>query len=140
MNAFPGKRVIALDLPGHGQSDKPKLDYSMDLFARSVDAVMKKAGVKRAVLVGHSMGTPIARQFYRLHPEKTQGIVVVDGALRNFFPKAMADQFIGQMKANYKESSVKMVDGMASVIKDEALRKYVREAMLARRLRRDHAM
>lgn len=58
-------RVIAIDLPGHGQSDKPQLAYTMDLYARAVDAVMRDAGVKRAVLVGHSMGTPVARQFYR---------------------------------------------------------------------------
>src|SRR4029450_4289348 len=51
-------RVIAIDLPGHGQSDKPQLSYTMDLFARAVDAVLQDAKVKRAVLVGHSMGTP----------------------------------------------------------------------------------
>lgn len=131
INAFPGYRVIALDLPGHGQSDKPKVNYSMEYFARSVDAVMKQAGVKRAVLAGHSMGTPIAREFYRLHPEQTRGIVVVDGALKSFFPKAVADQFIGQMKADYKGSAVQFVDGMAMVVKDEGLRKYIRENMLA---------
>jgi len=130
-NAFPNYRVIALDLPGHGQSDKPKVNYSMEYFAQSVDAVMKKAGVKKAVLVGHSMGTPIAREFYRMHPDQTLGIVIVDGALRTFFPKAVADQFIGQLKANYKENSAKFVDGMATAIKDEALRKFVRETMLS---------
>src|SRR5215210_95040 len=31
-------RVIAIDLPGHGQSDKPQVTYSMDLFARAIDA------------------------------------------------------------------------------------------------------
>jgi len=36
-------RVIAIDLPGHGQSDKPELTYSMDLFARAVDAVLRDA-------------------------------------------------------------------------------------------------
>src|ERR1700687_4261228 len=41
-------RVIAIDLPGHGQSDKPELNYSMDLFARAVDAVLRDAGVKHA--------------------------------------------------------------------------------------------
>src|SRR5215510_11723875 len=49
-NAFPQYRVIALDLPGHGKSDKPKVDYSMEYFAKAVDAVLKKAGVQKAVL------------------------------------------------------------------------------------------
>ena len=87
-------RVIAIDLPGHGQSDKPQTTYSMDYFARAVDAVLHDAKVKRAVVVGHSMGTPVARQFYRKYPEKTLGIVVVDGALRPFGDKAMMDRII----------------------------------------------
>src|SRR5678815_567908 len=52
-------RVVALDLPGHGLSDKPETTYSMDFFADAIDAVMKDAGVEHAVLVGHSMGTPV---------------------------------------------------------------------------------
>src|SRR5690349_11963143 len=47
-------RVIALDLPGHGQSDKPQLAYKMDHFAAAIDAVMKDAKVEHAVLLGHS--------------------------------------------------------------------------------------
>src|SRR5687767_13535822 len=31
-NAFPGYRVITMDLPGHGESDKPKIDYSQEFF------------------------------------------------------------------------------------------------------------
>lgn len=82
VNAFPEYRVIAIDLPGHGQSDKPKVEYSMEYFAKSIEAVMNKANIKNAVLVGHSMGTPVIRQFYRLYPKKTLGLVIVDGALR----------------------------------------------------------
>lgn len=92
-------RVIAVDLPGHGQSDKPKVAYSMEYFARAVEAVMRDAKVKRAVLVGHSMGTPIARQFYRKYPEKTAGIVIVDGALKPFGDKAMLDRMIAGLRA-----------------------------------------
>ncbi len=75
-------RVIAVDLPGHGRSDKPVRAYSMDFYARSVNAVLEAAGVDRAVLVGHSMGTPIARQYARLFPGKIVAMVVVDGSLR----------------------------------------------------------
>ncbi len=74
-------RMIAIDLPGHGLSVKPQITYAMDLFARAVDPVLRDAEVKRAVLVGHSMGTPVARQFYRRYPETTLAIVIVDGPL-----------------------------------------------------------
>lgn len=107
-------RVIAIDLPGHGQSDKPQVAYSMDLFARAVDAVLRDAGVKRAVLVGHSMGTPVARQFYRKYPEKTLAIVIVDGALRPFGDKKMMDGFMAGLRGpNYKEAGAQMLAGMA---------------------------
>src|SRR5262245_43200871 len=55
-------RAILIDLPGHGQSDKPEIAYTPELFARAVDAVLQDAKVERAVLVGHSNGTPVIRQ------------------------------------------------------------------------------
>jgi pimeloyl-ACP methyl ester carboxylesterase len=107
-------RIIAIDLPGHGQSDKPEITYSMDLFARAVDAVLRDAGVERAVLVGHSMGTPVARQFYRKYPRKTLAIVIVDGALRPFADKKMMDGFIASFRGpNYKEAGQGMFAQMA---------------------------
>jgi pimeloyl-ACP methyl ester carboxylesterase len=129
-SAFPALRVIALDLPGHGQSGKPQTDYTMDYFARSIEAVMQHAKVKRAVLVGHSMGTPVVRQFYRLYPEKTLGLVIVDGALRLFMPKAQMDAFTAQMRANYKTTAPQMVDGMLTPVKDEKMKSEIRAAML----------
>lgn len=77
--AFAEQRVIVIDLPGHGASDHPDVDYTMDHFARGIDAVLVDAKVEKAVLVGHSMGTPVIRQFYRRHPEKTLALVIVDG-------------------------------------------------------------
>ena len=130
-NRFPGYRVLAIDLPGHGRSDKPRLTYSMEHFARAVNRVMKEAGLRRAVLVGHSMGTPIARQFYRLYPEQTLGIVVVDGALRRFFPKEAMEQFMAPLRTNYKETAVKFVDGMLTPITDATLKKMIRDSMLS---------
>ena len=103
-------RVIAIDLPGHGLSDKPQVTYSMDLFARAVDAVLRDAHVDRAVLVGHSMGTPIARQFYRNYPQKTLAIVIVDGPLRPFGDPKMMEGFIAGLRGpNYKDAGGKML-------------------------------
>lgn len=108
-------RVIAVDLPGHGQSDKPQAAYTMEYFARAIEAVMRDAKVKRAVLVGHSMGTPIARQFYRKYPDKTLGIVIVDGALKPFGDKAMMDRMIAGLRApNYKDTINQMFTAMTA--------------------------
>ncbi|HKO61114.1 MAG TPA: alpha/beta hydrolase [Pyrinomonadaceae bacterium] len=120
-------RVIAIDLPGHGQSDKPQTTYNMDYFARAVDAVMRDAKVKRAVLVGHSMGTPIARQFYRKYPDKTIAIVIVDGSLRPFGDKAILDKMIAGLRSPaYRETGTQMFTmmsgpGLAAEAKDRIM-------------------
>lgn len=113
-------RVIALDLPGHGQSDKPEIPYTMDLFANAIDAVLRDAKVERAVLVGHSMGTPVARQFYRKYPQKTLAIVIVDGGLRPFGTKEMRENFISMFRSpNYKQAGMQMLSQMAPTLPAE---------------------
>jgi pimeloyl-ACP methyl ester carboxylesterase len=131
MNDFPSLRVIAVDLAGHGQSDKPRVSYTMEYLARSIEAVLSDAKVKHAVLVGHSMGTPVIRQFYRVFPERTAGLVIVDGALRILFSKEQMDQLMTPLKANYQATATGMVEGMVSPIKDEKLRAEVKTAMLS---------
>jgi len=82
-------RVITLDLPGHGRSESPRDGkFSMDLFARAVEAVRSEAGADRVVLIGHSMGAPVIRQYAHLYPDRVAGLVAVDGPLdlRGFPP------------------------------------------------------
>lgn len=107
-------RVLVLDLPGHGQSDKPQTAYSMDYFARAVESVMNDAGVKRAVLAGHSMGTPVMRQFYRKYPERTLALIIVDGSLRPFGDKKLMENFLGGLRGpNFREVGKQMFAGMS---------------------------
>lgn len=131
INAFPEYRVIALDLPGHGRSDKPQTVYLMDYFAKAVEAVLKDAEVSKAVLVGHSMGTPVARQFYRINPKKTAGIVIVDGSLRPFGSKEESEEFYTPLRTDYKNAVVQFLEGMLQPVRDEKLKQYIREQMLA---------
>jgi pimeloyl-ACP methyl ester carboxylesterase len=113
-------RVIALDLPGHGKSDKPETTYSMDLFAGAIDAVLKDANVERAVLVGHSMGTPVIRQYYRRYPKNTLALVIVDGGLRPFGTKEQREQFLAPLRGpNYKEAGMQMFAAMTATLSAE---------------------
>ena len=75
-------RVVTVDLPGHGQSDSPADGkFSMGLFARAVEAVRDEVKADKVVLVGHSMGAPVIRQYARLYPQHVAGLVAVDGPL-----------------------------------------------------------
>jgi pimeloyl-ACP methyl ester carboxylesterase len=125
-------RMVFLDLPGHGKSDKPKVEYTMALFARSIDAVLKDAGVSKAVLVGHSMGTPVVREFYRLFPDKTAGLVAADGSLRPFTAKPQdLEAFLERLGgADSEKVRGRMVDGMFGKDATDDLRKGVKTAML----------
>jgi pimeloyl-ACP methyl ester carboxylesterase len=76
-------RVITLDLPGHGKSGSPTNGpLTMELFARSIEAVRVEAKAGKIVLVGHSMGTPVIREYARLYPANVAAMVPVDGVLR----------------------------------------------------------
>lgn len=125
-------RVIVIDLPGHGESDRPHVDYTMDLFARSIDAVLRDAGVERAVLVGHSMGTPVIRQFYRKYPGKALALVIVDGPLRPFGDAATMAKFLEPLRGpNYTEAAGRLLDGMLlAPVSSPSLRQEIRSAML----------
>ena len=81
--AFARKyRVVTLDLPGHGQSGAPADGkFSVDLFARAVEAVRAETKADRIVLVGHSMGAPVIRQYVRRFPQHVAALVAVDGPL-----------------------------------------------------------
>ncbi|MGD1839290.1 MAG: alpha/beta fold hydrolase [Thermonemataceae bacterium] len=53
-------RCIAIDLPGHGYSSKGDYPYTMTFYVEMVSALLKKLAVKKAILIGHSMGGQIA--------------------------------------------------------------------------------
>jgi pimeloyl-ACP methyl ester carboxylesterase len=82
-------RVITLDLPGHGRSGMPKA-FSMELFARAIEAVRVEAKVDKAVLVGHSMGTPVIRKYALMYPERVAALVLVDGLVQSASPGGAA--------------------------------------------------
>jgi pimeloyl-ACP methyl ester carboxylesterase len=80
---YSRRRSLLVDLPGHGRSEAPpETDYTQELFARAVEAVMRDAGVTRATLVGHSLGGPVAITALRLFPDKIHALVLVDSFLR----------------------------------------------------------
>lgn len=74
-----GYRAIALDLPGHGLSDKPEGGsyYTLDALAGVVLAVMDTLGVERARLAGHSMGGAIVARAAVLAPGRVESLVLM---------------------------------------------------------------
>lgn len=73
--AFRGRRVFAVDLPGHGRSEGPAL-ASVAEMADWVVRFMDAAGVDRATVMGHSMGSLIALDLAARHPERAEGLIL----------------------------------------------------------------
>jgi len=71
-------RVVRFDLLGHGGSEKPKEGYGMESQARLVAAALDRLGVRRADVVGHSMGGSVATALAEQRPVLVESIVILD--------------------------------------------------------------
>ena len=79
LKAFAGKhRVIALDLPGHGESGANRKKWGLPEFGADVRAVIDAEKVKRVIIFGNSLGGPVAIEAALLLPGRALGVVGVD--------------------------------------------------------------
>ncbi len=84
-------RVVALDLPGFGESDKPiGAPYDAPWFARSVFAAMDALGVERAHVAGNSMGGRVAIEAGLMDRDRTEGLLLLSPALAWLRPRPWA--------------------------------------------------
>ncbi len=117
-------RLIFVDLPGHGRSDQPMRNYSMDFFAQAILALLKDVQVPKATLIGHSMGVAVVARVHGLAPERVAALVAVDGFLRRpEFKPEEAEQFIAPFRgAEYREHTRRFIGAMFPNPGTEALR------------------
>ncbi|REE71136.1 pimeloyl-ACP methyl ester carboxylesterase [Rhodococcus wratislaviensis] len=70
-------RVLAPDLPGHGDSAKPRGDYSLGAFAAWLRDLLHELGIERVTVIGQSLGGGVAMQFSYQHPELCDRLVLI---------------------------------------------------------------
>ena len=73
-------RVFAVDLPGHGDSDKPDIDYSVGALVRFTVELIDTLGLERPAIVGSSVGGALALMTALSHPGRVSRLVLVDSA------------------------------------------------------------
>ncbi len=71
-------RLYIPDLLGYGYSDRPRVDYTPSLFISTIRQFIDRLGVRRASLIGNSMGGGIAWAFALTHPEQVDKLVLID--------------------------------------------------------------
>ncbi len=73
------RRAVALDLRGHGESDKPAdADYSLAGAAEDLATVVDALGLTEFVLIGHSFGGGVVATYAGAHPERVKGVLFAD--------------------------------------------------------------
>lgn len=86
----PGRRVIAPDLPGHGQSQRRLVAATLDGYRDTVRALCDALSLPHIVLVGHSLGAAIALSLSLLEPARVSGLVLLNGCAQLAVPDDIA--------------------------------------------------
>lgn len=126
-------KVVWLDLAGHGNSTTHRQEFTIPAFARDVAAVFHKAGGQKAVLIGHSMGGPVAVEAAGLLGEKVVGIIGVDAFYTPLasVPKEMKMKFHKWLKKDYPAALAETVTSMFVENADPGLVDSTYQKMLA---------
>lgn len=83
-------RIVAIDLPGHGASGHDRATWSCTAFGADVQVVAESLNLKRIILIGHSLGGPVALDAAQRMPGRVIGVIAVD-TLRNVEIQATAE-------------------------------------------------
>ncbi|MFX1256947.1 MAG: alpha/beta fold hydrolase [Promethearchaeota archaeon] len=71
------QHIIILDLPGFGNSDKPKTKYSIEFFTKQVLDFLNKLGYREIILIGHSLGGLIAQNITVKNPKIVKKLILI---------------------------------------------------------------
>ncbi|VAW75020.1 hypothetical protein MNBD_GAMMA13-1511 [hydrothermal vent metagenome] len=117
-------RVIWLDLAGHGESGSHRQRYTMQAFGQDVAAVVRQVGARNVILVGHSMGGPVAVEAAKQLGDRVIGIVGVDTFYTPFeYPVSQEaiTAFVKPFETDFHGTSDKMLHSMFTPQADPAV-------------------
>jgi pimeloyl-ACP methyl ester carboxylesterase len=120
-------RIVALDQAGHGESGKDRKVWSVNALAGDVEAVVKDLGLKRVILVGHSMGGPVALLAAKRMPGKVIAVVGVDTLQNAEFkmPEEATKKFLESFEADFKGTIRSGFSGLLAEKTDPDLKKWI---------------
>ena len=116
-------KVVALDLGGHGESDVTRKSWTMATFGADTAAVVEQLGLKRVILIGHSMGGDVIIEAARRLKGRVAGLIWVD-TYRQLGTSRTAEQvaaFLAPFRANFVDATRTFVRRMFPSGADPAL-------------------
>jgi len=107
-------QVVAVDLAGHGESGLNRKDWSIAAFGGDVAAVVKKLGLHRVILIGHSMGGDVIAEAARQLPGRVVGMVWVDVYKRLGVGRRLesVEAFVARLRPDFVDSTRAFVRSM----------------------------
>ena len=118
-------RVVAVDLRGHGESDKPEQDYSIPGFADDLAWLIYELGLHRPIVVGHSMGGAIALDLAGRYSELVLAGVLLDPAI--FIPShvrtSLAPTTTALRSSDFRHAQRELVASTSFLPTDDPIRK-----------------
>jgi 3-oxoadipate enol-lactonase len=103
-------KVITIDLPGSGRSDKSEREYSMEKWVEQVVGLADVFGLDKFVLAGHSMTTVLAQKFAAQHGSRLTALVLC-GPLTELAPPA-EEAFTKRAQTVERDGMIAVVDGI----------------------------
>lgn len=97
MRTIPHRRILAIDLPGHGKSEGNAC-RSVEEYASKLDAYLRSARIYRAIFVGYSLGGQIALQYSLDHPQQCAGLGLIAFGCETYVPSELFD-LLGDSRA-----------------------------------------
>jgi pimeloyl-ACP methyl ester carboxylesterase len=120
-------RIVTLDQAGHGESGKERKTWSIDGLAADVEVVVKDLGLKRVILIGHSMGGPVALLAAKRMPGTVIAVIGVD-TLQNAdveMPAAARKQFMDAFEKDFKGTMRAGLTGMINEKTDAGVKNWL---------------
>lgn len=125
-------RVVRLDLVGHGESEQERRGHTMAKFGSDVAFVVDELDLQRVILIGHSMGGPVAVEAAKILKERALGVVGVDVFHTAFeYPveESAIAAFVKPFEDDFTAATTGMVQNMFTPAADPALVGHVSDTL-----------
>ncbi len=120
-------RIVAVDQAGHGESGKDRKHWTASSLAGDVEAIVRTLGLERVILVGHSMGGPVALLAAKRLPGKVVAVIGVDTLQDAEFkmPEEMAKKFFEGIEKDFQGMMRAGFAGLLHEKTDRELKKWL---------------
>ncbi|NHJ33145.1 MAG: alpha/beta hydrolase [Asgard group archaeon] len=100
-------KLVISDLAGHGQSDKDRERYTMELFGQDIKAIVEQLDLTNIILVGQSLGGAIIVEAAKLMQKRVKGLICVDTLLFPMYLNPSDEEAIKKAMEPYEEDFLK---------------------------------